>query len=726
MAVSPDGAWLAWLGGGKLRLYALPETPPAQEAGLPQPLVEVEHPARPGEPGQLGFLSSDRLLHLWPYRLAEGDAAELRQGLVGQPERPGGFDSGLCAALLTAPSLLPVGNTISVPGAQRILGFGPAGAVVAPAAAGAQIVLARGAHLVVEWSFLRGDVLTAVPAPQGRWLLGLRSGHELYDPAARRPHARLTLSTRYEPAQLGYASGGRLLWSISGSAPVHVDVFRASDGRPLFELEHPGRALRAEVGLGRLLVAVDEGVDGLALLDLDLATQELRKLRPALPLLDFLVRPSVKAAEVVALVGAREEAQLVRLPLVQLAHLREGEPAPEGEGPRLRPARREGAPARPRREERLAEAAAESRVRRPEAEAAEAAAPGEPKEEGEEAEAGAEPTAAPPEASSPPPRRTVLPRPPLGQRSPPLAATPGPPAEREPAAPRPETRPVRPLPTRQPAAPITSSAPVRTTDPKSLVERFRRPQAPAAAQRPREAPRTPEGWQWELLRWAQGLLSGQPELDAPPAGGPLALFGARLSLTQPAHRVVALLYAAQYLAGTHPRGLRRGEIVTALAALHDGPPVLAELLPASPLLAQDLLAPTRHGRLRLCRQAVEFLAGAPARGLYLPEGGPEPAERLGPGLYSLSACAEALTAVLARRHGHAILRAEPAADAGEADRWLRAVLRQALVRGAALLLPVPTPAPASWRMHLGVPRVPVILCGAVLADLPARPLPPLE
>ncbi|MCS6914183.1 MAG: hypothetical protein NZ890_13190 [Myxococcota bacterium] len=280
LAISLDGAWLARLDAGQLSLYDLRDSAPE---ALEEPVVTLEQAGSTG-PGYVTFCHGDRLLCLLPFRVDEE-----------------GTDEGLVATLLEVPTLEPMSRLV-VPGARRVLGIGPTGAVVAPLAAGADVISIRGADLSLDQTFLRGDVLSAVPAPERRWLIEQRGGHELWDVATRRITAHLTLATRLPLLQVGFAQGGKLIWTLAAAVPVHLEVFRFSDGRRLFELDEPGRPLRAEAGPGRLVVAHSTESGSARFLDVDLGEQTLRRLEaPAGSLLSFALRPGL-CAELLALV----------------------------------------------------------------------------------------------------------------------------------------------------------------------------------------------------------------------------------------------------------------------------------------------------------------------------------------------------------------------------------------------------------------------------------------
>src|SRR6185369_16530855 len=97
----------------------------------------------------------------------------------------------IAAELLDLPDLAPVGPLSRVAGAQRIVGIGPAGAVVAPNGPGADILHLKHGELVLQRTFIRGEVLSAIAAPERRFLLEQRAGFDLWDPASRGALSRL-------------------------------------------------------------------------------------------------------------------------------------------------------------------------------------------------------------------------------------------------------------------------------------------------------------------------------------------------------------------------------------------------------------------------------------------------------------------------------------------------------------------------------------------------------
>ncbi|MFO0573825.1 MAG: hypothetical protein U1A78_07510 [Polyangia bacterium] len=708
LAVSPDGAWAAELGNGILRLYGLSEPSDGAESRL-DPVAEVE---RVAHPGRVVFLRPDRLLHLY----------------IAPPDGDGDEGGSILAEMLTVPTLASSGRSVRAQGAQRILGAGAGGAVVAPQGPGADIIAPRGNDLIVHRTFTRSEVLSAVPTPDQRFLLEQRTGFELWDPQTRRALARLVLGTRQPPAQLGFIQGGRMLWSLTTMQPLHLELFRASDGRRLFEMEQAGRAREAESGTNRLVVAYEEaGV--LGFLDLDLGARELRRI--AMPAevgaaLGFAVVPGSAPAILVRL--DEDTAPLLRLPLVPIAQGRDERTAPA----RPRPDRPERSPG-PAPIERAPSGSSPrplSRLLRSEPPPAPPPPPASPTRALRDARPESQlirrapPTGStPPEELRAPPRRTVRPPTELrpstpvaladddldaldGGAEPPLFAF-GAGASAGGLAGDDETRPRQEL--GEPAPLGRTVEPVgRGLDPRG----------------------TPAVWLWELSRWTQQSLAG--EVSPPPEGGPLQQLGARLRLSVPAMRALGLLLGVRSLLGREPDGLSPVEVAEFLGGLHDEPSVLAELLPGAPLRALGLVrrrSRREPGRLVIAADVAAVLLGAPCRdaapglrretlpiGLHL---WPRPCPRNPAHL-----CGQSFVRVDGLRVG---------APLGA----LRSALRRALLHDIAVVVdglpglsftsPHADAALLELRLLLQAPTVPVVLCAppeaAAALGLLARQLP---
>ena len=691
LAVSPDGVWAAELSGGSLRLYDLGRNTatPAEAAPRCKPIAEIDRVSRAG---RIVFLSEDRLLHLWQVPAEDGS----------------GEEGHIVAELLAVPTLSEAGRGIRVPGCTRILGVGPAGAVVAPSGPGADIIAPRGSELTLHRTFIRGEVISAIAAPDRRFLMEQRAGFELWDPQARKALARLVLNTRQLAVHLGFAMGGRMLWAVTGTIPVHVEVFRASDGRRLFELDQPGRALQADAGPGRLLVAVEErGTIGF--LDLDLGARALR--RVALPAggprpRSFIVNPDASASEVLILVES-DDAPLMRLNLPKL--LQRAAPAEErtaiARPPAVRPPVRSARPeARSDSTTRsLRQSRPETRlIRRPTE-----AAPIPSEYDDEESPGSARPATR--SAVSPlltdefEPEQELLdesdgPEPTPGAQVLALGAEPG--SDRPPEADRPRSRQKEML--------------GRVFDPR----------------------KSPAAWQWELARWAQTLLlySGSGLLPSPPEGGPLAALGQRLRLSSIAQKALGLLYAVQSLLGTRPHGMRPIELAQYLGPLHEEPAVLAELLPMAPLRTLDLLAARPDGRVLLRPEAVAYLMGAPCPAVIANTSSGIGREPLMPGLYLLAGVFPPKPNLLI---GQPLVRVDGLREPQAVPALARALRRGQLYDAAVIVDGIPGlsfPAFTSdgslprLRALLLAPKVPILLCAMPEAPaamgLMTRVLPP--
>jgi hypothetical protein len=607
LAVSPDGEWAAELRDGVLRLYDLSAQGGGEgEGGRIEIAAEVE---RPPHPGRITFLRPDRLLHLWQAPPDGGEGTEGSDGSDG---------ALIIAEMLTVPTLVPSGRSVRAPGCQRILGIGAGGAVVAPPGPGADIIAPRGNELLVHRTFIRNEVISAVSTPDQRFLLEQRSGFELWDPQTRRALARLVLATRQPPAQLGFIHGGRMLWTLTTLSPMHLELFRASDGRRLFEMEQPGRAREAESGTNRLIIAYEER-EVLSFLDLDLAARELRKVQlppaDAAPLSFVVVPGSATPAILVRLDEA--VAPLLRLPLASLPG-REQRPSPARPQAPLPP------PAPPERRESRRE------DRRPERRDERAGASPRPLARllRNEPPAPQPPPSQPPPSPAPSPIRALRDARPESQfiRRPPTIDPPeelrGPPRRsvRPPAPPQPAPRQVTPVSLPDDDLDLlegSSEQPLFTLSlPGAASEEEPRPEAsaPAPISRAFDARHSPAAWLWELARWTQQSLLG--EVGPPPEGGPLQQLGARLRLSLAAQRALALLLGVRALLGQRPEGLSAIEIAEYLGGLHDEPSVLGELLPGAPLRTLGLVRPVaaNRGRLVIAGDVAELLLGAPCQG----------------------------------------------------------------------------------------------------------------
>lgn len=718
LVVSPDGAWAAALAGPSLRLYDL-LTPPhspldgpsdgvdeAQSSGehgaqVSEPVADIE---RPEGTGRIVFLDSERLLHIF---IEQGRSDE--QAIIA-------------AELIGVPSLHPIGPLARVAGAQRIVGVGPAGAVVAPNGPGADILHLRNGELVLQRTFMRGEVLSAIPAPERRFLLEQRGGFDLWDPATRAALSRLVLQTRQQTIQVGYVSNGRMLFALAGGPPAHVEIFRASDGRRFLEMDQPGRGMAADSAPNRLVIAVEER-GGPAFLDLDLASGSLQ--RVPLPggktrLHSFAVRPSLTFPEILALTDHSGPA-LVRVSLPRLQSGAADPPEPPSQNSRARASNRLSA-GEPGAATSAQARGARSRFARPEARP-DGRPDGRPDSRLDRPEHRQEPR---PEIRSPR-------RPPLPVEAPSRLGG----ATSSQYAPEDIDSDGGQEP--QHAVPVAPASPVAIVLGDSQGGR------PEAAPSPRQRRlremlgrsydpgQNQASWQWELVRWAQLLLLGGEDGSAqlPPDGGPVHRLGMRLRLTPVAQKLVSLLYAAEHLLGARPHGMRTLELVACLSAIYEEPTILLEVLPNSPLRTLGLVTMRPDGRLRLRPEVAAMLLELPVPDLLAPAGGER--ELLAPGLYSHAGPYTRVATLLTRQP---VLRV----DALTEPRLLPALeqaLTRALVHDAVVLLDgcpgIAYPAFSgtallpSLRALLVGTRVPVVM--AAMPDampalgLPARQLP---
>jgi len=631
LVVGLDGKWAAELIRGELRVYNL-----SQPDGNKSRLTPVESLRQEERAGRIFFVQSDRLMQL------------------SVEEGPDGTATGIVAELLQLPQLTKVGRSVRVPGAQRILGGGPAGVVVAPAGAGAELVVPRESDLVVYKLFVRGEALSAGATPDRRIIIEQRGSFEIWDAQTRRAMAKLMLNTRQAPLQLGFIGDGRMVWALTSAIPMRIEVFRASDGLRLFEIEQPGRGLCAETAPGRLVVGFEDHKI-LSFLDLDVTTRSLRRVslppdskRP----LSFALNPSGKVPELLVRLDEAEE-PLLRLPLSRIT-TRETviKPGAETRGtsigsPAVAKSPVKGEPVR-QSARALRDARPESRLIRRISEAE--SAPAESK-----VVPSVQPEIAPTSAASPKARDEHLEdmpesAEPLDQDS---SAE-----ENEPAV-----------------VPLVPEIALGGPAPESTTSRAVRHQPLKAY----DAQRSPAAWQWELARWAQSCLT-TGENVLPPIAGPLHELAGRLALPMPAQRVLGLLYAAAYLLGERPRGLRPVELAQCLRGQCEEPDVLAELLPAAPLRALDLVWQRPDGRLSVRREAALRLSGTPDPLLQWPQSSAR--DLLQPGLYLLDGpCVQKPARLL----GRPVLRLDGLSES-QPHKVLPTLLRRALLHDAALVI----------------------------------------
>ncbi len=706
LAVGPDGAWAAVLSGATLRLYDLatpfpPLSPPLGRDAEPsdvesetstcevrvlEPLAEVE---RTSDTGRIVFLTPSRLLHVFF-------------------EPPAEDGTGIIAAeLLSIPGLKPIGAIVRMSGAQRIIGLGPTGVVVAPNGRGADILHLRGDELQLQRTFLRTEVLSAIPAPGRRFLLEQRSGFELWDCTTRSVVSRLMLQTRQASVQIGFVANGQMLWALSAGPPLHIELFRASDGRRFLEMHQPGCGRAADTGPGRLLIAAEERT-GPVFLDLDYETGSLQRL--PLPasygrLYSFAVRPSASHPEVLAL-SECSETQLLRISLTASPAETRLQPSPEKNIVEKKPTARTG--------RALAPAPARS-----------------------------QPSELPPSARfgglrPARPAPFLSQRPSSPERIPRLSPSAGPSVDVAVSEP----------PATLDAAPSAPTLSIRLQDDGgdlALPVGNRRRRFLRLIDRAYDPQQSPAFWQWELLRWAERTLLclNEETAPSPPAGGELQTLAQRLTLSIEAQSIMALLFATEHLLGVRPYGMRRLEILTCLGALHEGPALLVELLPSGALQSLGLVQSRGDGRLRLQKEVAAQLLDVACPEL-LPPTRSASAKRLPVGLYAAPNQVDSDEAL-------ALPQAQLCVDLHHLEGpdplpFLKQTLLRALVRDAIVLLSgLPEPQSVRsensenaenlekearlWtlRTHLASCQVPVVIVATLDAiaalELAAQPLP---
>lgn len=706
LVTSPDGTWAAALSRARIFLYPLDSTPEISVSDLSTrpKLSDDDRPAlsdayasleTSGSGGRISFIGSDRLLHVF---VEHGPADE------------GGEAAVIAAELLSVPDLRAIGPLVRVGGAQRIVGIGPAGAVVAPHGSGADIICLRGNELILQRTFMRSEVRAAIPGPDRRFLLEQRGGYDVWDMQSRSTVTRLVLQTRQPPSQIGYAQAGKMIWALSAGPPIHLEIFRASDGRRVMEMAQPGRGIAADSAPSRLMIVGEERT-GLAFFDIDLTTGGLQHY-PAPSgygaLASFALRPRASSPELLLLFeGEHEEAEVgllrLRLPIAQpRGALDDAPPAVPGRTPRPparsavaianeaadfagppprnRMARPEVRPARARSDERSARLAVTADDR--------GGRPGSPNSQ----------------------LPSVILSPELSQAISPDEDG--------------ETGIVQ-LPVSSPGDPSQRAI--------GRVGAARRRRYDEMLARSYDANQTSATWHWELLRWAQlSIDAAEDQVPLPPEGGPLQPLSSRLRLTPVAQKILCLLFAGEYLLGSRSGGMRVLEIAACLSAIYEEPTVLAELIPSAPLRALRLLTVRRDGRLRLQPELGRLLMGQPCPELQ-PASGAE-REALVPGLYGYVGPFSRICSVLLR---HPVLRVD-ALNETQPLVALERALERALLHDAVLIMDglagLSFPAFStlsllpSLRPLLANPRVPVIVCSmadtlAVLG-LASRPLPP--
>ncbi len=669
LVVGPDGKWAAELTRGELRVYHL-----TQADGPTTRIAATETLRQDERTGRIFFVQSDRLMQL-----------SIEEGIDGGT-------GCVVAELISVPQLTKIGRAVRVPGSLRILGGGPGGVVVAPSGAGAELVVPRETDIIVYKLFIRGEALSAGATPDRRILIEQRGGFEVWDAQTRRAMAKLMLNTRQAPLQLGFVGDGKMIWALTSAIPMRVEVFRASDGLRLFELEQPGRGLCAETAPGRLVVGFEDHKT-ISFLDLDVTTRSLRRInlppdskRP----LSFAVNPNSKTPELLVRIDDAEE-PLLRLGLSRIT-TREAVTRP---GAETRGASRVGAPAGPAKPpiskveanrlsaRALRDARPESKLIRRLSEAESARL---------ESKTGIAVSSDATSTKSP----RALEEEPLDEAQD-DQLTAGEPSENETSGDETEFTAVPLVPE------IALGGPPQQPQP-TVPHR--------QALRAYDAQRSPAAWQWELARWAQGCLTSA-ESAPPPQSGPLHELSFRLSLTVPAQRVLGLLYAGAFLLGQRARGMRPVELAQCLRGQCEEPDVLAELLPSAPLRTLDLLVLRKDGRLTIRVEVAQRLSGAPDPQIQWPQATSR--ELTQPGLYLLDG-----PCVLkpARLLGRPVLRLDGMTEP-QPHKVLPSLLRRALLHDAALVIDglagLSYPALSSPTVMaellplLSAPRVPVVL-----------------
>lgn len=294
---------------------------------------------------------------------------------------------------------------------------------------------------------------------------------------------------------------------------MRVEVFRASDGLRLFELEQPGRGLCAETAPGRLVVGFEDHKT-ISFLDLDVTTRSLRRInlppdskRP----LSFAVNPNSKTPELLVRIDDAEE-PLLRLGLSRIT-TREAVTRPGGRNTRCVTSRSTRWPRQATHQQgrseptlgarALRDARPESKLIRRLSEAESARL---------ESKTGIAVSSDATSTKSP----RALEEEPLDEAQD-DQLTAGEPSENETSGDETEFTAVPLVPE------IALGGPPQQPQP-TVPHR--------QALRAYDAQRSPAAWQWELARWAQGCLTSA-ESAPPPQSGPLHELSFRLSLDGP-------------------------------------------------------------------------------------------------------------------------------------------------------------------------------------------------
>ena len=704
LITSPDGAWAAVLCRSRIHVYALEGTPDCalSDFSARSGAAETDKPALydayasieiAASGGRICFVGPDRLLHVFREVTDDRDATEA--GVVA-------------AELLSVPDLRPIGPLVRVGGAQRIVGVGPAGAVVAPHGPGADIICLRGAELVLQRTFMRSEVRAAIAGPDRRFLLEQRGGYDVWDVSARTTVTRLVLQTRQPPFQVGYAQSGKMMWALSSGPPIHVELFRASDGRRMMELDQPGRALGAETAPNRLLIAAEERA-GQAFLDIDLVMGSLQhSMAPSAhgPVASFALRPRASSPELLLLFDGDHDDEAVgllrlRLPVLQARPMgEEAPPTPRG----ARPIGRSPVAIATAAAEQAA-SASRGRVHRSEPRTARGSGvlddrSGRTDDRSHRGDARGDSRAEPRGDSRRDPKAALDPgNVPSVIVSPELHDLGIAEDDHEPGI------------LQLPIAGGTGLGTARER--RGLSPRRRR--LDDMLRRSYDTSHGPAAWQWELVRWAQLALSASDEqLPLPPEGGPVQSLGQRLRLTPVAQKILALLYACEYLLGSRPRGMRVLEIAACLSSVYEEPTLLAELLPSAPLRTLGLLSVRPDGRLRVQAEVARLFLGLPCPDLQPAAGADR--DGLSAGLYGHVGPFTRASSLLLRQ---SVLRLDALAETQPISALERAIER-AVVYDAVVVMDgvagLSFPAFStlsllpSLRPILAAARAPVVLC----------------
>lgn len=243
IAVSPDSAWIAVAGGGRLSLLDAATRAEAQATHLPGGEIDLVFVRSVAGERVLAFHRRDQVTDVRSYALPQLE-------LSGALELTG----------LVRPRAV-VGDRVLV---YDDAGEHPRTLTVAPKVVTADPIA------------LREPVQLATAAPEGL-LVAARDQFECWDPVARRAMFRLNLPVA-RPLRAGFAAKRRLLWVATAGPVGALDVYRFSDGRQLLHVDLGKRFVAADgrADSGRLVVAAREENRPLELTELDLQQQQRR------------------------------------------------------------------------------------------------------------------------------------------------------------------------------------------------------------------------------------------------------------------------------------------------------------------------------------------------------------------------------------------------------------------------------------------------------------------